>query len=70
MVVWYNSWMSKPYEKNDDRGDKHEGDENHDSERVIFVDRPNLNSDEFLKACQLHRWLEISKQFLRLCRVS
>ena len=61
--------VKTPYEKNNNRGDEHEGDENHNSEGVIFVDRPNLNSDELLRACQFH-WLEILKQLLKLCKVS
>ena len=41
--------VKTPYEKDDDWGDEHEEDENDYSKRVIFVDRPNLNSDEILR---------------------
>ena len=53
MRIPRNEWfMDEPDEKNNDRRDEHEGDENDDSERIIFVDRPNFSSDEILS--QLH----------------
>ena len=44
--------MDEPDEKDNNRRDEHEGDENDDSERIIFVNRPNFSSDEILS--QLH----------------
>ena len=47
-----NGFMDEPDEKDNNRRDEHEGDENNDSERIIFVDHPNFSSDEILS--QLH----------------